>query len=69
MPAVAGVVSLPASAGEDRILVLRSLPDWGEVASFADHPKGVSGVAFSPDGKNMVSCGREGGIAVYSLQM
>jgi WD40 repeat protein len=58
-----------ASAGEDRILVLRSVPDWGELASFADHPKGVSGVAFSPDGKNMVTCGREGGIAVYSLQV
>ena len=58
-----------ASAGEDRILVLRSVPDWNEIATFADHPKGVSGVAFGPDGRNMVTCGREGGIAVYSLQL
>ncbi|GIK51745.1 MAG: protein kinase [Planctomycetaceae bacterium] len=60
---------LVASAGEDKILVLRSLPDWEEVATFSDHPKGVSGVAFSPDGKMMATCGREGGVAVYALQV
>jgi hypothetical protein len=26
-------------------------------------------VAFAPDGRQMVSAGREGGIAVYSLQV
>ena len=58
-----------ASAGEDKILVLRSLPDWEEVATFSDHPKGVAGVAFSPDSKMMVTVGREGGVAVYAHQV
>ncbi len=59
---------LLASGGEDDIVRIWNIRTSKEVRSLHGHKSAVYGVAFSPDGKRLISASRNGNLKIWTLE-
>src|SRR5207237_5527352 len=64
---VSGFLKCLATGGTDGLVYLRSVETGTEVARWQAHDSAITALAFSPDGKLLVSGARDGSVRVWNL--